>query len=71
MCTHVNKIVLWRSIFVTRFFFWLIDISVHFNLSTYTVGEGDEMAQPILVLSDPSSTDITVQIIDTQISATG
>ncbi|XP_065884398.1 IgGFc-binding protein-like isoform X2 [Dysidea avara] len=47
------------------------DISVHFNLSTYTVGEGDEMAQPILVLSDPSSTDITVQIIDTQISATG
>jgi len=49
----------------------LIAITVHFDLSTYTVDEDDEMVQPTLVLSDPSSTDVIVQIIDSQVSATG
>jgi len=49
----------------------LLAITVHFDPSTYTVSEGDEMVQPTLLLSDPSSTDVIVQIIDTQVSAAG
>ena len=55
----------------TLLFLLLIDITVHFDPSTYTVGEDDEMVQPTLVLSGPSSTDATIQIIDSQVSATG
>ena len=43
--------------------------SVSFSQSTYSVDEDDGPAQPVLVLSNPSSTDITVQVRDAQISA--
>ena len=42
-----------------------------FNQSTYRVDEDDGPAQPVLVLSNPSSTDITVQVTNTDGSATG
>ena len=42
-----------------------------FNQSTYSVNEDDGPAQPVLVLSNPSSTDITVQVSTTNGSATG
>ena len=41
-----------------------------FDKSTYSVNEGDESIQPVLVLSDPSSANITVQI-NANGSATG
>ena len=42
-----------------------------FNQSMYNVDEDDGPAQLILVLSNPSSSDITVQVITEDGSATG
>ena len=47
-----------------------ITITITFNQSTYNVNEDDGPAQPVLVLSNPSSTNITVQVRDTQNTAT-
>ena len=44
---------------------------VSFSQSTYSVNEDDGPAQPVLVLSNPSSTDITVQVESNDITATG
>jgi len=44
--------------------------TIAFSQSTYSVDEDDGPAQPVLVLSNPSSTDITVQVRDTQNTAT-
>jgi len=48
-----------------------IDTSVRFSQSTYSFNEDDGPAQPALVLSNPSSTDITVQVRSSDITATG
>ena len=48
-----------------------LDITVRFNQLTYSVNEDDGSAQLVLVLSNPSSIDITVQIYDTEKTATG
>ena len=45
-------------------------ITVSFSQTTYNVDEDGGPAQPVLVLSNPSSTDITVQVRDTQNTAT-
>ncbi|XP_065905004.1 uncharacterized protein [Dysidea avara] len=45
--------------------------TVNFNQSTYNVDESDGPAQPVLVLSNPSSTDITISVFSTDGSATG
>ena len=45
--------------------------NVRFEQSTYSVDEDDGPAQPVLVLSNPSSTDITVEVFNTDGSATG
>ena len=50
--------------------FTIIDVTVIFNQLLYSVNEDDGPAQPVLVLSNPSSTDITVQARDTQNTAT-
>ena len=42
-----------------------------FGQSRYSVNERDEPAQAVLVLSNPSSTDFTVQVTTTDDSATG
>ena len=42
-----------------------------FAQTTYGVNEGDGPAQPVLVLSNPSSMTFTVQVIDIDGSATG
>ena len=47
------------------------DITVSFNQSTYMVNEDEGPAQPVLVLSNPSSTDITVIVNVTDGSANG
>ena len=46
------------------------DITVRFSETTYSFNEDDGPAQPVLVLSNPSSTDITVQVRDNQNTAT-
>ena len=48
-----------------------IAINISFNQSTYSVNEDDGPAQPVLVLSNPSSADITIQVKATNGSATG
>ena len=53
------------------FFLFLLAITVSFEQSMYSVNEKAESAQPVLVLSNPSSTDITVQVFNTDGSATG
>ncbi|XP_065899383.1 adhesion G-protein coupled receptor V1-like [Dysidea avara] len=45
--------------------------TINFNQSTYNVDEDDGPAQPVLVLSNPSSTDITISVFSTDRSATG
>ena len=42
-----------------------------FNQSMYSINEDTGPAQPVLVISNPSSTDITVQMTNTDGSATG
>ena len=48
-----------------------VDITVSFSLSAYTIDEDAGSVQPVLVLSNPSSTNITVQVLSTDGSATG
>ena len=42
-----------------------------FNQSMYNVNEDTGLVQPVLVISNPSSTDTTVQVTNTDGSATG
>ena len=42
-----------------------------FEQKTYSVHEDDGPAQPALILSNPSSTNITVQVLNTDGSAIG
>jgi len=44
---------------------------VAFDQSTYSVDEDDGPAQPVLVLSNSLSTDITISVFSTDGSATG
>ena len=46
-------------------------ITVMFNQSMYSVNENAGPARPVLVLSNPSSTTTTVQVFNTDGSATG
>ena len=48
-----------------------IAITVSFSQSAYSVNEDDGVVQPVLVLSNPSSTDITVQVRSNDNTATG
>ena len=53
------------------FFLFLLAITVSFEQSMYSVNENAGPAQPVLVLSNPSSTTITVEVFNTDGSATG
>ena len=46
-------------------------MDLSFSQSTYRVDEDDGPAQPVLVLGNPSSTDVTVQVTDSQDTANG
>ena len=46
-------------------------ITVSFSQSTYSIHEYDGAIQPVLLLSKPSSTDITVQVQDNENTANG
>ena len=45
--------------------------TITFNQSTHTINEDDGLVTIVLILSDPSTTDITVQVLTTDGSATG
>jgi len=60
----ITQHTIWRISFY-------VDATVTFSGSTYSVDEDDGPAQPVLVLSNPSSTDITVQVRSNEITATG
>ena len=53
------------------YYSFIIDTGVSFSVSMYLVDEDDGPAQPVLVLSNPQSIDITIQVFDTYISAIG
>ena len=48
-----------------------VAVSVSFNQSTYIINENDQLVQPVLVLNDSLATDITVQVMTSDITATG
>ena len=52
-------------------YLYLVAATVRFEQQTYNVNETDEEIEPILVLSNPSSSVITVQVFSTDGSATG
>ena len=58
-------------IFFTTFTNCATSLNVRFDSSAYNAFEGDVLLQPGLVLSESSSTDITVQVIADDITATG
>ena len=47
------------------------DFTVSFDQLVFSVNEPDGPAQPVLVLSNPSPTDITITVSNTGGSATG
>jgi len=49
----------------------ILEATISFDHPRYVVDEDDGPAQPVLVLSNPSSTDITVEVSDTQNTASG
>ena len=58
-------------IFFTTFTNCATSLNVRFDSSAYNAFEGDVLLQPGLVLSESSSTAITVQVIADDITATG
>ena len=52
-------------------FVFFVAITVSFSQSTYSVDEDDGLVQPVLVLSNPSSTVITLKVKSKDIIATG
>ena len=63
--------VLKWSIRLLFIFIYSLVCTVNFGQSTYSYDEDAGPAQPVLVLSNPSSTDITVQVLSTDGTATG
>ena len=52
-------------------YYTIIDATVSFEQQTYTVEEAEEMVILTLVLSNPSSTDINIEVLSIDGSATG
>ena len=48
-----------------------IAIIITINQPTYRVDESNGLVQPVLVLSNPSSTDINIRVKDNSDTATG
>ena len=58
-------------LYTFTFIMHYIAVSVSFNQSTYMINENDGLVQPVLVLSNSVATDITLQVITNDITATG
>ena len=75
-CTCLNSVLIIYVTIVLLILFiaateFVTSINVSFNQSTYSVNESHGVLQPVLVLSESSSTDITVRVRDRSITATG
>ena len=57
--------------FINSTLYIILAITVMFEQSTYSVDESAGPAQPVLVLSNPSSIEFIVQVTNTDGSATG
>ena len=51
--------------------FFILAITVDFNKSTYNIYEDSKVVLPTLIFSNPSSTDMTVQVHTMNITAVG
>ena len=51
--------------------FPILAVVLRFTQTTYNIGEGDALVQPMLTLSRPLSTDLTLQVLNSDLSATG
>ena len=77
VCMHICACVCVRvsvySVFMlNRFAIYVSSVgTVRFSQTTYNVNENAGPAQPTLVLSDPPDTDITVEVANSDGSATG
>ena len=49
----------------------MLATTVKFNQSIYNINENSGPVQPVLVLSNPSSTNVTVEVFNTNITALG
>ena len=49
----------------------MLDITVQFGQAMYTSNENAGVVQVSLILSNPSSTDVNVQVFNTNITANG
>ena len=45
--------------------------AISFDQSAYSIAEDGGLVQPVLVLSNPSSVSITIQVVETGTTATG
>ena len=57
--------------YITNVVVQYVGASVRFNQSTYSVNEDAGPAQPLLVLSNVASFNVTVQVVSTDRTATG
>ena len=62
--SHIYYAYVFHHLFVTA-------LTVFFDQSSYRVNENRGPVRPVLVLSNPSSTDITVQVNDYSRTAMG
>ena len=53
------------------FVYHVVAVSIKFEKSSYSVDEGNRTVQPVLILSNPSSTSITINILNIDDTATG
>ena len=70
MCNFCIKLIKHVEIF-TCFYMNTVAVSVSFNQSTYMINKNDGLVQPVLVLNNSVTTDITLQVITNDITATG
>lgn len=74
LCCQSKQYTLNTTMCIIYFDFVLaiyIDAAVFFNQSTYSFNENDRIAEFLLVLSKPSSMNITLQVINDDITAVG
>ena len=57
--------------YVYLFLVWYVGISVRFHNTIIVIDEDVRIVQPLLILSNPSSFNETVQVINTDITANG
>ena len=65
MMVNMEKLIVWSP------YYNFAAITVQFVQSFYLIAEESRMAQPELIFSNPSYTDINVTILSVEVDATG